>query len=171
MTDSNELKEPESHSYEAAVAFVDISGFTKLSKSLSDEYGADGAEELNRYVSGYFEQLIAAIQEHGGDIIKFAGDAMLVVWRVSEFNEYDEVATSSMESLSRRSASKMNSLMFGVVEVESLSTLVLRAVSCMLYLHKRFNNQSMREDVVLRLHAGVGCGVLKSVFCGGVDGV
>ncbi|MES1914146.1 MAG: hypothetical protein MHM6MM_006266 [Cercozoa sp. M6MM] len=75
------LQQCEWESFTSAVAFVDISGFTKLSEALAKEFGSNGAEKLNDFISGYFEKLIAVIHLHGGDIIKFAGDAMLVVWR------------------------------------------------------------------------------------------
>lgn len=64
-----------------AVSFVDISGFTKLSEFLVRREGRGGAELLNKFISGYFLKLIEVVFEFGGDILKFAGDAMLVVWR------------------------------------------------------------------------------------------
>ncbi len=69
--------------FEGAVAFVDISGFTKLSEWLVVKHGRDiAAEKLNLYISGYFDRLLDVIIEHGGDVLKFAGDAMLVCWRL-----------------------------------------------------------------------------------------
>lgn len=58
---------PEIAWVDAAVAFVDISGFTKLSEALASQYGANGAEMLNKYISGYFQELITVIQQHGGE--------------------------------------------------------------------------------------------------------
>jgi len=49
------------------VAFVDISGFTKLSERLVNDYGSSGAEKLNQYISGYFERLIDIIINYGGE--------------------------------------------------------------------------------------------------------
>jgi class 3 adenylate cyclase len=34
-----------------------------------------------RYINAYFKELIDGIFQHAGDVIKFAGDAMQVVWR------------------------------------------------------------------------------------------
>jgi len=72
---------------DAIVAIVDISGYTTLAEKLRDELGdfavghASGAEAL--VVDGlnvYFKQLIDCIHVHGGDVVKFAGDALLAVW-------------------------------------------------------------------------------------------
>ena len=43
------LAEPEKHDFVAAVGFVDVSGFTKLSEKLASEHGRAGAEMLNVY--------------------------------------------------------------------------------------------------------------------------
>ena len=68
-----------------AVVFVDISGFTALSEALSKQYDVKiGAEKLNEYINDYFRLLIDAIIDAGGDIIKFAGDALQVIWRVPD---------------------------------------------------------------------------------------
>lgn len=44
--------EPERDDFVAAVGFVDVSGFTKLSEKLAKEHGRKGAEMLNQYVNG-----------------------------------------------------------------------------------------------------------------------
>ena len=62
-----------------AVMLADISGFTGLAESLGRR-GEVGVEELTRCLNVYFGRLIDLIVEHGGDIVKFAGDALLAVW-------------------------------------------------------------------------------------------
>ena len=75
--------EPTQLAFHGAVVFVDVSGFTKLSEALARQYGTkQGAEKLNEYINDYFRLLIDAIIDAGGDIIKFAGDALQVIWRV-----------------------------------------------------------------------------------------
>eukprot|EP00002_Diphylleia_rotans_P034920 TRINITY_DN7555_c0_g1_i1.p1 TRINITY_DN7555_c0_g1~~TRINITY_DN7555_c0_g1_i1.p1 ORF type:complete len:2453 (-),score=413.18 TRINITY_DN7555_c0_g1_i1:295-7653(-) len=73
------LQEPIRDSFQAAVIFADISGFTPLSERLCKK-GGEGAEKLSSYLNRYFEQLIALLKFFGGDIIKFAGDALLAMW-------------------------------------------------------------------------------------------
>ncbi len=65
--------------FETALLFADISGFTALTEKLAEQ-GPGGMEQLTQILNAYFGHLIATIDSHGGDIIKFAGDAMLAVW-------------------------------------------------------------------------------------------
>ena len=58
---------------------VDISGFAALSERLAEQ-GRKGAEELVRTISGIFASLIEAAERHGGDVLKFRGDALLLLF-------------------------------------------------------------------------------------------
>jgi class 3 adenylate cyclase len=69
--------------FPAAVLFADISGFTPLTARLAQR-GPAGVEELARILNDYFGRLIELITDHGGDIVKFAGDALLAVWPAAE---------------------------------------------------------------------------------------
>ena len=51
----------------------DIAGFSALSQRMD-------AEELVRFLNGYFSRMIEVVLEHGGNIDKFQGDGMLVVF-------------------------------------------------------------------------------------------
>jgi len=66
--------------FPSVALFADISGFTRLAERLAQE-GPEGAEELSQLLNSYFGQLINLITEHGGDVVKFAGDALLALWR------------------------------------------------------------------------------------------
>ena len=76
--------------FAGAVLLADISGFTALSESLARR-GDVGAEDLTRCLNVYFGRLIDLIVEQGGDVVKFAGDALLAVWTADE----DDLATST----------------------------------------------------------------------------
>ncbi len=65
--------------FSGSVLFADITGFTPLASVLA-ERGPAGTEELSWALNAYFDQLLSIITEHGGDPIKFAGDAILAVW-------------------------------------------------------------------------------------------
>lgn len=71
--------QPSFEEFDAAVLFADISGFTALAERLAEE-GPAGAETLSRILNDYFGQLIDVIVGHQGDVVKFAGDALLAVW-------------------------------------------------------------------------------------------
>jgi adenylate cyclase len=51
----------------------DIAGFSALSQSMD-------AEELVRFLNAYFQRMIRVVLDHGGNIDKFQGDGMLVVF-------------------------------------------------------------------------------------------
>ena len=78
--------EPAQRLYEqdAVVVLADISGFTKLAERLAKDNTRGegrGTETLSRKLNSYFGRMIDMIYEGGGDVVKFAGDALLVVWR------------------------------------------------------------------------------------------
>jgi class 3 adenylate cyclase len=78
-TDPAPVSAPVSSQFQAAVLFADISGFTALTERLAQK-GPVGAEELTQLLNAYFGQLIDLVQVHGGDIVKFAGDALVALW-------------------------------------------------------------------------------------------
>ncbi len=66
--------------YLAAVLFVDISGFTALTEKFAAR-GPSGAEDISGIINDFYGQWIEIIKSYGGDIIKFAGDGLLVIWQ------------------------------------------------------------------------------------------
>jgi class 3 adenylate cyclase/tetratricopeptide (TPR) repeat protein len=59
------------------IAFVDISGFTKLSEGLA-KHGKVGAEELTATIGNCFVTLLDIAVSYGGRLLKFGGDALLL---------------------------------------------------------------------------------------------
>jgi class 3 adenylate cyclase len=76
---SLEHEAPRARSLDGSLVSVDISGFTALSERLAEQ-GRKGAEELVRTISGIFASLIEAAERHGGDVLKFRGDALLLLF-------------------------------------------------------------------------------------------
>lgn len=64
---------------ETVVLFADISGFTKVSEACA-KMGMRGNEELAFCINRYMEGMVKNLSKFGGDIIKFVGDAMIVMW-------------------------------------------------------------------------------------------
>jgi class 3 adenylate cyclase/tetratricopeptide (TPR) repeat protein len=62
-----------------ALILADISGFTAITERLA-ERGPGGAEELRGLLDGAFQPLLELIAGNGGDVLKFAGDALLACW-------------------------------------------------------------------------------------------
>ncbi|XP_068264110.1 adenylate cyclase type 10-like [Nyctibius grandis] len=61
---------------------VDISGFTALTEKFIQRSSTDrGADELAQILNSYLCDILEEMLIFGGDILKFAGDAVLVLWR------------------------------------------------------------------------------------------
>ena len=63
----------------AAVLFVDISGFTPISEALSRR-GREGVEELSAILEDYFTVMSGPVLAYGGEVVKFAGDSLIVIF-------------------------------------------------------------------------------------------
>jgi len=59
---------------------ADISGFTALSEKLAGK-GKAGAEEITSLINTCFTALIESAYRYGGEVIKFGGDALLILFR------------------------------------------------------------------------------------------
>lgn len=86
-----------------AVLFADISGFTALSERLAQK-GPSGAEELITILNAYFGHLIELVAAHGGDVLKFAGDALLASWPATEGSLDDQVRRAARCALAMQEA-------------------------------------------------------------------
>jgi class 3 adenylate cyclase/tetratricopeptide (TPR) repeat protein len=80
---------------DATVAFVDISGFTKLSERLAKR-GKVGAEELADAINTCFARLLAVAYSYGGGLIKFGGDALLLLFTGQDHEERACLAAGGM---------------------------------------------------------------------------
>ena len=143
--DSTPIASPTTEKFPAAVLFADISGFTRLAEQLA-QHGPAGAEELTRYLNAYFGQLIDLITAHGGDVVKFAGDAVIAVWPVNDV-------------VRQHSAGEL-----------SLSTETLRAANCGLTA-QQIMKEFTTEDVRLSMRMAIGAGDLLLEQLGGVYGL
>ena len=81
---------------EGSIAFVDISGFTRLSERLAKR-GKVGAEELTDAISTCFTRLLGVAYGNGGGLIKFGGDALLLL-----FTGPDHAAKASRAAVGMR---------------------------------------------------------------------
>lgn len=83
-------------SIRAAVWYSDLKDFTSLSDSLE-------RDELIQHLDAYFEVAVQAVEERGGEVLKFLGDGMLAIFPVSS---NDEASSEEAESRGDREASK-----------------------------------------------------------------
>ena len=114
----------------SVMLFLDISGFTRLSQTL-------GAEKTKKHCNIYFTRILNVIGTHFGDVYKFLGDAVMVIWPLNS-NASD---TQKMHACTV-------------------------AVECAKQVMRVGNYDAVDEDVntneecsvSLRLHCGVACG-------------
>jgi adenylate cyclase len=58
---------------EAVIWVADMRGFTELTEKYS-------GPQVNRVLNGFFEQVVSAVTDNGGDVLKFLGDGVLAVF-------------------------------------------------------------------------------------------
>lgn len=73
----------QSYSTNAAVLFVDLCNYSKITSALAHR----GASVLSTIVNEYLHRLLQIANSHGGDVVKFAGDAVLIVWEAKNGHE------------------------------------------------------------------------------------
>lgn len=134
---------PLSESFQAVVLFTDISGFTALTERLAEK-GPVGVESLARILNDYFGKMIDVIDEYGGDVVKFAGDALIVVWPIAS-------ASGAADSASE----------------EAKRQVTLRAIECSLKIREKMLNYNA-EGSPLYLKMALATGLITEVHVGGV---
>jgi predicted ATPase/class 3 adenylate cyclase len=100
--------------FDGSLVSVDISGFTSLSERLAAK-GRAGAEELILLLGGCFEGLIRIARRHGGDVLKFRGDALLILFSDAHHEERACNASSAMQWFIEHTRPMMSSV--GPVEL------------------------------------------------------
>lgn len=134
----------------AAVIMVDVSGYSKLTAALA-ERGPIGAELLSKTMKGYLDQIIEVILSYGGDIVKFAGDAVVVYWSSSNAVNM----SNSKEDIER-------------------GELVYKAAHCCLTLLTKLGSYDINipdcNTKTLAIHLGIGAGLITDVVVGGAPG-
>uniref|UniRef100_A0A7S3F1Q4 Guanylate cyclase domain-containing protein n=1 Tax=Haptolina ericina TaxID=156174 RepID=A0A7S3F1Q4_9EUKA len=71
VSDEMLSENPAAWGFQAALLFVDISGFTNLCTKLD-------IDRLQAHINNYFTRLIDVVTEDQGDVVRFAGDACVL---------------------------------------------------------------------------------------------
>ncbi len=74
------IKRGERKTLEAVVMFTDLRGFTALSEGSTEE-------EVLSALDGYFEVVVQAVEDSGGDVLKFMGDGILSIFPIQHGDE------------------------------------------------------------------------------------
>ena len=133
------LKQP----FTTVALFADVSGFTKLSEAFASK-GPQGAEELAFFLNRYMEQLVRHIARAGGDVFKFAGDAMLVLWVPPE----DLIKEEDIK--------------------KEIGIMAHRAVQTSIAIQNELDSADLTDGVTLSVKIGIGIGQATVLHVGGV---
>lgn len=132
----------------AAVLFADISSFTSLAEQLNGRYGPTaGAEELAAVLNTYFSELIAIMGEHGGEVVKFAGDAVIALWPAN-----------------------ISQTGFLTGKNRELMLVTQKATQCALAIQEKLFQYEVQPGLRLAVQMGLGAGTVSAVHLGGVRG-
>nr|WP_286193676.1 adenylate/guanylate cyclase domain-containing protein [Tropicibacter sp. R16_0] len=71
------IKRGENASVSAAILIADLRGFTAKSETWSEA-------KLLTVMGDYFDMIVTAVREQGGDVLKFMGDGVLAIFRDDE---------------------------------------------------------------------------------------
>lgn len=93
-------EKPNTESFKAVALFADISGFTSITEKLVAQ-GPQGVEMLSRILNDYFGKLTSRIADHGGDVVNFAGDSLLAVWKFDDDAEAKSIIESVLQCAQR----------------------------------------------------------------------
>ena len=143
IQDPTPIDSPIAQDFQAVVLFADISGFTTLTERLAEK-GPLGIETLARILNEYFGQLIDIVYEYGGDVVKFAGDALIAVWSIP-----------------------INAEMAESVLMESRRQWTLRAAECALNIRAQLGNYQI-DGASLYLKLALATGRVWQSHIGGV---
>jgi len=149
IADPSPIESPVAEDLRAAILFADISGFTLLTERLA-ERGLTGVETLARILNEYFGQLIDIIHDYGGDVVKFAGDAVIAVWPIVPDN-ISAAGSPAADLVSRADQWQWT----------------MRAAECAIEIRERLTNYRV-EDANLYLKLAISSGQILATHVGGV---
>ncbi|KAH7647561.1 hypothetical protein FG379_000644 [Cryptosporidium bovis] len=170
-------------SFKGAVVFCDASGFTALTAALDKQ--VNGAERLGECINNFFTPLIQIIHYWGGDIIKFSGDAICVVWPVDDETANINSNNPNFEVNSNLSSRNLNdnlnaasksqdfinqgNLNAGDTYSVDMFHACRLACECCMDIHRTLHNfPTPIQGRHLTLHIGVGYGRVTILQVGGV---
>jgi class 3 adenylate cyclase len=157
--DRNKLT-PSSFFFNGICLLVDISGFTRLSGNFC-ALGKNGIDDLQKATNGYMGRLVEAIYRYGGDIIKFAGDAIICVFLDQDFSlttEHFLTSPNATPTTTMNNNQQQQPINGGV----NLTNLAYNALHCALELRDICTDS-------LTVHVALSCGEMCFGVLGGVD--
>ncbi|MCC6467100.1 MAG: adenylate/guanylate cyclase domain-containing protein [Alphaproteobacteria bacterium] len=96
---SGQIKRGDQEQIRAVLWYCDLRGFTSLTEKL------DGPRLIDM-LNQYFERMTAPVRAHGGEVMKFIGDAMLAIFSLD--NRDAEIASNAALQAAREAIQSMN---------------------------------------------------------------
>ena len=149
LSNKKNLTLPASYNYQGVTMYIDISHFIDFSVNISNRNRLS-PEYLQFCLNHYFEILISIISNNGGDIIKFVGDGIFIVWSP----DYDENENNKF------SVSEYN---------ENMRICAIKAIQCAMDLHKKLYHQELTNGYTFNIKTGIGIGDITLIVVGGYD--
>eukprot|EP00752_Nemacystus_decipiens_P003083 g2855.t2 len=146
---------PSRQEYDTVCLFADVSGFTALSEAMMSS--TEGVEGLAKHLNAYFGQMVKIIASEGGDVFKFAGDALIVLWPPPAREALTDIATNGREKESGERE--------GTTPMERR---VRRAAQCAFAIQEELHDAELTKEVRLSVKIGIGMGKVSVLHLGGV---
>eukprot|EP01084_Bolivina_argentea_P175242 303521_1 len=174
QTHKTQIKAPYVKTFESVGFFADVSGFTKATESLANAMGDLGTEILAHKINAYLPHIAKKIVGSGGDVVKFAGDALICVWPPPPetiFNEH-ELEYKRVEKIWRRyqnrSDAEKKDLASKCVKIQQLNSEFEEIKKK--YLSKKYTNEmSQKECVKKNVFAAIQCAIEIQQQFGSMD--
>ena len=86
------IKRGDGETIDAVIWYSDLRDFTELSETLAPV-------ALISMLNAYFEYVTETVKPHGGEVLRFIGDAILIIFPVQEKADIGEVCRSAIEAV------------------------------------------------------------------------
>nr|XP_034172604.1 adenylate cyclase type 10-like isoform X1 [Osmia lignaria] len=83
--------------YYTTLMLGDVSGFTDLAEKYT-KTGRGGPSKLTETLNSYIGAMVQEILSHNGDVLKFSGDAFIVMWKLHEGMMMRDLAIEAMQT-------------------------------------------------------------------------
>ncbi|XP_076380390.1 adenylate cyclase type 10 [Megalopta genalis] len=83
--------------YYTTLMLGDVSGFTDLAEKYT-KAGKGGPSKLTETLNSYIGAMVQEILSHNGDVLKFSGDAFIVMWKLSNDMMMRDLAIEAMQT-------------------------------------------------------------------------
>ncbi|KAG5334640.1 ADCYA cyclase, partial [Acromyrmex charruanus] len=87
----------ETREYDTTLLLGDISGFTDLTEKYT-KTGVGGPSKLSETLNSYIGAMVQEILSHNGDVVKFSGDAFIVMWKLEDGMLMSDITTEAMQT-------------------------------------------------------------------------